>query len=168
MNTLRCCCSFAKWCPTLCNPMDCSTPGLPVPHYLPEFAWVHVLWISDLIQPSHLLLPPSPFPSIFPSLRVFTNELAVWIRWPKYCSFSFSISLSNKYSGFMFFRIDWFDHLMSKGFSRVFSSTIIQKHRFFISIHPNSLNLSYIHIYMFFFFLRFFSLIGNYRVLWSS
>ena len=56
----NCCCSVAKWCPTLCNPMDCSTPGFPVLHYLPEFAQTHVHWAGDIIQPPHPLLPPSP------------------------------------------------------------------------------------------------------------
>ena len=150
MNTL-CCCSFAKWCPTLCNPMDCSMPGLPVPHYLPEFAWVHVLWIGDLIQPSHLLLPRSPFPSILPSLRVFTNELAVWVRWPKFIASVSASVLPISIQGSFSLGLTGLIGLMSKGLSRVFSSTIIRKHRFFSS-HPNSFNLSHTHIYMSFFF----------------
>ena len=93
--------------------MDYSTPGFPVLHYLPELAQSHVHWVSDAIQPSHPLLSPSP--SIFPSIRVFSSELALRIREPKYWSFSFSISPSNEYSGLIFFRIDCFDHLAVQG-----------------------------------------------------
>ena len=87
--------------------MDCSTPGFPVLHLL-ELTQTHVNWVSDAIQPSHPLLPLL-LPSIFPSIRVFSNELALSIRWPKYWSFNFSISPSNEYSGLISFRIDWFD-----------------------------------------------------------
>ena len=93
---------------TLCDRMDCSTPGFPVHHQLLELAHTHVHWVSDAIQPSHplssLLLP-----SIFPSIRVFPNESVICIKWPTYWSFSFSISLSNERSGLVSFRIDWFD-----------------------------------------------------------
>ena len=75
-------CSVPKSCLTLCDPVDCSTPGLPVIHYLPEFAQTHVHPVGDAIQPSHPLSPPSPPGSIFPSIRVFSNELALHIRWP--------------------------------------------------------------------------------------
>ena len=83
-------------------------PSLPVPHYLPEFAQAHVQWVGDAIQPSHPLPPSSPLPAIFPRIRVFSNESSVCIRWPRYWSFSFSISPSNKYSGLTSFKIDWF------------------------------------------------------------
>ena len=96
--------------PTLCDTMDCSTPGFPVHHQLLELAETHVHWIGDAIQPSHPLLP-----SIFPSIRVFSNELALHIRWPKYRSFSFSISPSNEYSGLISFNIGWFDLLAIQG-----------------------------------------------------
>ena len=101
-----CCCSIPL---TLRNLMDYSTPGFPVLDYLLEFAHVH--WVGDAIQ--HLVLCHSLLflLSIFPSIRVFSNELAVRIRWPKYWSFSFSINPSNEYSGFISFRIDWFDLL---------------------------------------------------------
>ena len=103
--------SVAQLCLTLCDPMDCSTPGFPVHHQLPELAHTHVHRVGDAIQPSHplssLLLPPS----IFPSIRVFASESVLHIRWPKYWSFSFSISPSNEYSGLISFRIDWFDFL---------------------------------------------------------
>ena len=103
-----CFCSVAWSCPTLCNPMNCSMPGFSVLHYLPELAQTHVHWVSDAIEPSHPLLPPSPLPSIFPSIRVFSIESALHIRWPKYWSFSFSMSPSNEYSGLISFKIDWF------------------------------------------------------------
>ena len=79
--------------------MDCGTPGPSVPHHLLKFAQVHVHGISDAIQPSHLLMPSSPFAFNLPSIRDFSNELSVHIRWPKYQSFSFSISPTNEYSG---------------------------------------------------------------------
>ena len=106
--------SVTQSCPTLCDPMDCSTPGFPVRHQFPEFAQTHVHWVSDTIQPSHLL-SPLLLPSIFPSIRVFYNESALRISWPKYWSFSFSISPSNAYSGLISFRIDWFDLLAVQG-----------------------------------------------------
>ena len=93
----------------LYNPKDCSTPGLPVPHHFPKFAQVHVHYIGDAIQPSHPLMPSFLLPSIIPSIRDFSNELSVCIRWPKYWSFSFSISPSNEYSGLLSFKFDRFD-----------------------------------------------------------
>ena len=103
----------AKSCPTLCDPMDCSTPGLPVHHQLPELTQTHVHGVSDDIQPSHPLLSPSHPPSVFPSIRVFSNETVLHIRWPKY--WSFSISLSNEYSGLISFKMDWLDLLTVQG-----------------------------------------------------
>ena len=91
-----------------CNPMDCSTPDFPVHHQLLELAQTHLHWVSNPIQPSHPLSSLLLLPSIFPSIRVFSNESVLCIRWPKYCSFSFSISPSNGYSGLIYFRIDWF------------------------------------------------------------
>ena len=93
--------------------MDCSTPGFPVLHHLSELAHTHVHWVSDAIRPSHSLSSPSP--SIFPSIRVFSNELVLRIRWPKYWSFSFSISPSNEYPGLISFRMDWLDLLEVQG-----------------------------------------------------
>ena len=94
-------------CPTLCDLMDCSTPGLPVHHQLPEFTQTHVHWVGDAIQPSHPLSSASP-PAFNLSQQMshFSNESLLRIRWPKYRSFSFSISPSNEYSGPIFFRID--------------------------------------------------------------
>ena len=112
---MYCSCSITKSCSTLCNPMDCSTPGFPVHHQLLEFAQTHVHWVDDAIQPSHPLLPLLLLPSIFPNIRVFSNEMALAIRWPKYWSLSFSISPSNEYSGLISFRIDWFYLLVVQG-----------------------------------------------------
>ena len=106
---------LANLCPTLCDPMDCSTPGFPVLHCLPEFAQIHVHCVSDAIQYLILCHPLLFLPSIFPSISVFSNELALCIGWPKYWSFSYSISPSNEYSGLISFRIDWFDLLAVQG-----------------------------------------------------
>ena len=107
--------SVAQPCPTLCDPMDRSTSGLPVPHHLLEFAQVHGHWI--VIPSNHLILcrPLLLLPSIFPSNRVFSNESLLHIRWPKYWSFSFSISPSNECSGLLSFRSDWFGLLAVQG-----------------------------------------------------
>ena len=102
-------------CVWLCDLMHCSTPGFYVLHHLPELAQTHVPWVSDAIWPCHSLLSPSRLTSTFPSIRVFSKDLAVLIRWPKYWSFSFSISFSNENSGSISFRIDWFDLLAVQG-----------------------------------------------------
>ena len=94
----------------LCDPMDCSTPGFPVHHQLPELPQTHDHWVGDAIHPSHPLSSPSP-PAFDLSIRVFSSESALRIRWPNYWSFSFSIRPSNEYSGLISFRIDWFDLL---------------------------------------------------------
>ena len=87
--------SVAQSCPTLCDPMNCSTPGLPVHHQLPEFTETHVHRVSDAIQWSHPLSTPSPSAPNLPSIRVFSNQSVLHIRWPKDWSFSFNISPSN-------------------------------------------------------------------------
>ena len=109
--------SVAQSCLTLCDPMNCSTPGLPVHHQLVEFTQTHVHRVSDAIQPSHpllscplLLLPPIP-----PSIRVFSNESALRMRRPKYRSFSFSISPSTDYSRLISFTMDSLDLLTVQG-----------------------------------------------------
>ena len=107
--------SVAQSCPTLRNPMNCSTAGLPVHHQLPEFTQTHLHWIGDAIQPLILCRPLLLLPSIFPSIRLFSNESVLRISWPKYWSFSFSISLSNEYSGLISFRMDWLDLLAVQG-----------------------------------------------------
>ena len=103
-----CCCSVTKSCPTLCDPMDYRTPGLPVLHHLLELAQTHVHWVGDAIQPFHPLSSPSPPAFNLSSIRVFSIESVLRIRWPKYWSFSFSICPSNEYSGLIFFRTDRF------------------------------------------------------------
>ena len=102
-------------CPTLCDPMNCSTPGLPVHHQLPELTQTHVHRVDDAIKPSHPLSPLLLLPSIFPSIRVFSNESVLLIGWPKYWSFSFNISPSNEHSGLISFRMDWLDLLAIQG-----------------------------------------------------
>ena len=101
--------SVDQSCLILCDPMDCSTPGLPVHCQLLEFTQTHVHWVGDAIQPNHPLSSLLLLPSIFPSIRVFSNESVLRIRWPKYWSSSFSISPSNDYSGLISFRMDWLD-----------------------------------------------------------
>ena len=124
-------CSSAKPCLILCSPVDCCTPGFPVHGYLSKFSQTHVHWVS--VPSNHLILchPLLLLPSIFPSIRIFSNESILHIRYPMYWSFSFSISPSKEYSGLISSRIDWFDLLAVKGLSRVFSSTTIWKHQFF-------------------------------------
>ena len=107
--------SVAQSCLTLCDPIDCSPPGFPVHLQLPELAQTHVHRVDDAIQPFHSLSSPYPPASIFPSMKVFSKESGLHIRWPKDWSFSFSISLSNEYSGLISFRIDWFDLLAVQG-----------------------------------------------------
>ena len=123
--------SVAELCLTLCDPMNCSTTGFPVNHQLPEPTQIHVHCVSDAIQPSHPLSSASLPPSVFPSIRIFSNESVLHIRWPQYWSFSFSISPSNEYLGLISFRRTGCISLQSKGLSRVFSSTTVQKHQFF-------------------------------------
>ena len=103
-------CSVAQLCLTLFNPMDCSTPGFPAPHQLPELTQTRVPRVSDAIQPSH----PLSFPSLSFNLsqhQGLLNESILHIRWPKYWSFTFSISPSNECSGPISFRMDWLDLL---------------------------------------------------------
>ena len=95
--------------------MNLSTPGLPVHHQLPESTQTHVHRVRDVIQPSHPLLSPSPPALNLSSIRIFSNKLALHIRWPKYCSFSFNISPSNEYPGLISFRMDWLDLLAVQG-----------------------------------------------------
>ena len=107
--------SVTQQCSTLCDPIDCSTPGFPVHHQLPEFTQTHVRRISNAVQPSHPLSSPLLLPSLFPTIRVFSNKSVLCIRWPKYWSFSFSVSPSNEYSGLISFRIEWLDFLSVQG-----------------------------------------------------
>ena len=110
-------CEVAQLCPTLCNPMDCSTPGFPVHHQLLELAQTHIHRVGDAIQ--HLILchPLLLLPSIFPRIRVFSSESVLCIRWPKFqlWSFSFNISPFNEYSGLISLRTDWLNLLAVQG-----------------------------------------------------
>ena len=116
--------SVPRSCLTLCDPMNHSTPGFPVHHQLPEFTQTHVHWVHDANQPSHplsslLLLPPIP-----PSVRVFSSESTLRMRWPKYWNFSFSISPSEEIPGLISFRMDWLDLLAVQGTLK----TLLQHH----------------------------------------
>ena len=118
-------------CVWLCDPMDCSTPGSSVFHCLPEFTQTCVHQVDDATN--HLILCGLPLllPSIFPSIRIFSNESALCIRWPKYWNFRLNISPSNEHPGFISLRMDWWISLQSKGLSRLFSSTSVRKPQFF-------------------------------------
>ena len=107
--------SVSQSCLTLFDPMNRSTPGLPVHHQLPEFTQTHVRRVGYAIQPSHPLSPLLLLPPIPPSIRVFSNESTLHMRWPKYWSFSLSISPSNEHSGLISFRMDWLDVLAVQG-----------------------------------------------------
>ena len=98
-----------------CDPMNHSTPGFPVHHQLPEFTQTLIHRVSDAIQPSHPLSSPSPPTRIPPRIRIFSNELALRMRWLKYWSFNFSISPSKEHPGLISFRMDWLDLLAVQG-----------------------------------------------------
>ena len=118
--------SVPQSCPTLCNPIDCSTPGFPVHHQLLELAQTQVHRVGDAIPPSFPLSSPSPPAfTVFPSIRVFSNDSVLHIRWSKYWSFSFSISPSNEYSGLISFRMDWLDLFAVQGILK----SLLQHHR---------------------------------------
>ena len=131
-------------CVQLCNSMDCSMPGFPVHHQLPELAQTHAHWVSDAIQPSRPLLSPSP--PVFPSIRVFSNESVLRLKWPKYWSFIFSTSPSNEYSGLISFRMNWFDLLAVQGTLK----SLLQHHNSKASIlwHSAFLLFQFSHPYM--------------------
>ena len=107
--------SVAQLCPTLCDPMNCSIPDLHVHHQLPEFTQTHVHRVGDAIQPSLLCRRLFLLPLIPPSIRVFSSESTLHIRWPKYWSFSFSIIPSKEHPGLISFRTDWLDLLAVQG-----------------------------------------------------
>ena len=133
--------SVAQLCPTLCDLMNRSMPGLPVHHQLLEFTQTHVHWVGDVIQPSHPLSSPSPpafnlsqHQGLFQLVSSSHQVAKVW-------RFSFSISSSSEYSGLISFRKTGWISLQSKGISRVFSNTTVQKHQFFgpqLSLRSNS------------------------------
>ena len=122
----------------LCNPMNRSKPGLPVHHQLPEFTQTHVHQVGDAIQPSHPLSSPSPPAFNLSHISVFSNESVLRMRWPKFWSFSFSISPSNEYSGLIFFRMDWLDLLAVQGTLK----SLLQHHSSKASILQHSASLS--------------------------
>ena len=142
-----CCVQFtlvSQSCLTLCDPRDCSRPGFPVYHLLPELAQTPVHRVGDAIQPTYPLsstwLPAIKISGIW----VFSSESAFHFRWPEYWSFNSSVSPSNEHSGLISFSVDWFHLLELKRLSRVFSNTLVQKHHFFraqLSLPSNS------HIY---------------------
>ena len=115
--------SVTQLYPTLCDPMNRSTPGLPVHHQVPEF---RLAFIESVMPSSHLILccPLLLLPSISPSIRVFSNESALHLRWPKYWSFSFSIIPSKEIPGLISFRMDWLDLLAVQGTLR----SLLQNH----------------------------------------
>ena len=126
-----CCCFVAQSCPTLCDPMDCSIPGLPVLHHVPGFAQVHVYCISDASSHFIFWFPLLFLPSVFPNIRDFSNESAVNIRGPKYWCFSFSIILPVNIQDWSPLRLAGLISLLSRGLSGVFSRTIVRRHQFF-------------------------------------
>ena len=122
--------SVTQSCLTLCDPMDCSTPGFPVHHQIPELAQTQVH--RSVMPSNHLILcrPLLLLPSVFPSIRVFSNEAVLHIRWPKYWSFSFSISPSKEHPGLISFRMDWLDLLAVQGTLK----SLLQKTVLYISV----------------------------------
>ena len=139
--------SVTQSCLTLCDPMNCSTPGLPVHHQLPEFTQTHAHQVGHAIKPSHPLSSPSPPAPIPPSIRVFSNESILRMRCPKYWSFSFSIVPSKKSQGWSPSEWTGWISLQSKGLSRVFSNTTVQKHQFFGTQPSSQSTLTSIHDY---------------------
>ena len=131
--------SVAQSCPTLCDLMGGSTPGFPVHHQLLKLTQTHVHQVGDAIN--HLILchPLILTPSIFPSIRIFSNDSVLYIRWPKYWSFSFSISPFNEYSGLISFRMDWLDLLAVQGTLK----SLLQHHS---SKASNSSVLSFLYV----------------------
>ena len=140
--------SVTQSCPTLCNPMNHSTPGLPVHHQFPESTQTHVHWVGDAIQLSPPLSSPSPPALNLSQHQGLSNELAFRIRWPKYWSFSFSISFSilpKKSQGWSPSEWTGWISLQSKGLSRVLSNTTVQKHRSSVLSFLHSPTLTSIH-----------------------
>ena len=127
-------------CVGLCDPVDCSTPGLSVPHYLLELIQTHVYWVSDAIQSAYPLSTPSPLALNLSSIKVFSNESVLCIRWAKYWSFSFSITPSNEYLELIFFRIYWFNLLAVQGTL----NSLLQHHSLKASVMEKQMPLLYI------------------------
>ena len=136
--------SVVQSCPTLCDPMNRSMPGLPVHHQLLEFTQTQVHTVGDAIQPFHPLLSPSPPAPNLSQDQVFSNGSILRMSWPKYWSFSFSISLPMNTQDWSPLAWTGWISLQSKGLSRVFSNTTVQKHQFF-GAQLSSLSNSHIH-----------------------
>ena len=141
--------SVAQSCLTLCDPMDCSMPGLPVHRQFQEFEerqFLKLMSIESVMPSNHLILYRALLllPSIFPSIRVFSNDSALRIRWPKYWSFGFNISPSNEHPGLISFRMDWLDLLAVQGTLKRLLQHPVQKHQFF-GAQPSSQSNSHIH-----------------------
>ena len=137
-------------CPTVCNSMDCSTPGFLVLHYLLDFAQIYVRWVSHAIQPSRPLLPPSPSAFNLPQhqgLFQSKSESAFHIRWPKYWSFSSAADLPMNIQDWFPLGLTGLISLQSKGLSKVFSSTAIWNHQFF-GAHPSLWSNFHIHTWL--------------------
>ena len=139
--------SVARSCLTLYDPTDCSTPGFPVHHQLPELAQIHVHWLSDAIQPSQSLLPPSP-----PTFNLSQHQgLFKWVssshQVAKVLEFQLQYQSFNEYQDWFPLGLTGWISLQSKGLTRVFSNTTVQKHQFF-SAQPSSQSNSHIHTWL--------------------
>ena len=144
---LCCCCSAAQACPALCSPMDWSMSGFPVLHHLLELAQTNVYWVGDANQPSHPLSSPTPPALKLSQIRVFSNESALHISWPKYWSISFIISPSNENSGLISFRINWFDLPAVQGIFKSFFQHHSSNHQCF-GTQPSLWSKSHIHTWL--------------------
>ena len=138
-----CCCSVAKSCPSLWDAMDCSTPGFPVLLCLPEFAQTHVHLVSDIIQPSHPVFPPSP-----PALSI-SQGLFQWVSSSHQVAKVLALQPQSlhEYSVLIFFKIDWLDIFAVQGTLKSLSSTTVWKHQFF-SAQPSLWSNSHIHTWL--------------------
>ena len=139
--------SVTQPCSTLCDPMNCRMPGLPVHHQLPEFTQTHVHRVDDAIQPSHPLSSPSPPAFNLSKHQGLSKRSVLRSRWTKYWSFSFCISPSNKYSGMISFRIDWFDLLAVQETLK----SLLQHHGLKASVLQHSAFFSFFFFLLYFF-----------------
>ena len=142
-----CFCSASKSCLTLCDPIDCSMPGFPVLHYLLEFAQTHVHWVSDAIQSSHPLSLPSPLALNLSSIKVFSDESALHIRWPSIGVSELTPVLAMNIQDWFLLGLNGLISLLSNGLSRVFFSTTVWKQQFFV-IQPSVWSKSHIHTWL--------------------
>ena len=147
MLYLPICCLVSQSCPPLCDPMDCSTPGFHVLHYLLELAQTHIHWVSDAIQPAHPLLSLLLLLSIFPRIRVFSSESALHIQWPKYWTSASASVRSMNIQGWFSLGLTCLVFFAVQELSRVFSSTTVQKYQFF-SAQPSLWSNSHIYTWL--------------------